>query len=380
MQRCRLPLAPLLALLAARPVSALSLAGVIGTVWQQPSGLVHEAPCDAAVDFDLGCNAFWLSNTSWATYLEQRATMWPLVRHGLGAAPRATVLLYFGAWLADPMHGGVALSRFETVVADISAAGMGVLPFVGRPEFHGAGGVSDTADVVHDAAARAYLTARVGDIVRLPSLRPPLVHAVSVYWMGGYCHAHGPGFCSPSEVHALTASLRDAVRTASGGTVAFLQHLDGPFWDACWPQPCATWDYGGYGPGSLLAAADGLLAESWAMGSLQGGVKALYAAGVVSNETLLLIDDTPNCDTQPTHPCATGSLAGDLATWGAYLPGLGMAGQWAVWDSVDGGTADANFYGDLTSDGGGLTLKGLLHRARALNATAAGAARNDTKG
>ena len=112
------------------------------------------------------------------------------------------------------------------------------------------------------------------------------------------------------------------------------------FWDACWPQPCnlSRWDFGGYTP-LALANADGVLAESWVQGSLVGGVQALYALGTVGPATLLLVDDTPNCDLQPSHACATGSLEGDVAAYTEKLAALGLR-QWAVWDSVDGGVKE----------------------------------------
>ena len=153
----------------------------------------------------------------------------------------------------------------------------------------------------------------------------------------------------------------------------FLTHLDGPFWDACWPQPCAAWSYGGYSPESLNGTADGILAESWAMGSLVGGARALFAGGIVSPETLLLLGDTPNCDLPGGKPCSTGSLAGDIAAWTLDVQQLGVSDHWGVWALVDGGSEDVNGYGDLTQDGRNLTAKGLLHRARALAAATAAA-------
>lgn len=66
-------------------------------------------------------------------------------------------------------------------------------------------------------------------------------------------------------------------------------------------------------------------------------------------------------------PCSTGSLAGDTSAWWADLESLGLGGHsWGVWDAVDGGAAQPNLYGDLLSNGTGLTAKGTLHRGRAL--------------
>jgi hypothetical protein len=114
------------------------------------------------------------------------------------------------------------------------------------------------------------------------------------------------------------------------------------------------------------------------MGSLVGAVLDLYTLGVTTNKTTLLLDDTPNCDLQPSKPCSTGSLAGDIAVWGADLPKLGLEGTWGVWSSVDGGTeegvASPNYYGDLLSNGTGLTTKGALHRKRTLQSISSASA------
>ena len=360
-----LQLPPRSAAAAAPPPASpppFTLGATIASVWQQPTNLPRAAACDPALEFDLGCNSFWLSADAWSVYEAQRATMWPLVRSSMGDAPTATVLLYIGAWLADAMHGGRALSRLATVASDIRAAGMRVIPFIGRPEFRGNGTWAETGDPVHDTVARAYLLARVTDILNTTGVGRG-ADAASVYWLGALCHARGAAFCSPDDVASLTAALATTVR-ASG--LSYLQHVDGTFFDACWPQPCNAWEYGGYSPASLLAGgADGILGESWAMGALRGSVEILFSAGVCRNTTLLLLDDTPNCDTEGgTHPCSTGSLAGDSAAWDATRHALGLT-AWGVWDAIDGGRADANFYGDLNNWGTQLTPKGELHRARA---------------
>jgi hypothetical protein len=346
---------------AAPPPPALNLTGVVASVWAQPTRLQTATPCDAGLAYDLGCNAFWTRDDSWATYLDARATMWPLVRASLGDAAGATVVISFNAFLADASFGGAALARLRAVLADVASARMRALLLVGRPDYFAPGNVSDTHDVVHDARARAYLLARVGDVLAAPGVARGLV-AASVYWLGAFCEAHGAGFCAPSDIAALTRDLRGVAHAAG---VAYVQHLDGTFWDACWPQPCAAWNYGGYSLASLNATADGLLAESWVQGSLVGGVRALVASGVATAASVLLLDDTPNCDLSGAPPCATGSLAGDAKAWAGMLAETGVR-AWGVWDAVDGGVAGANDYGDVTNDGTNLTAKGFLHRARAL--------------
>ena len=86
---------------------------------------------------------------------------------------------------------------------------------------------------------------------------------------------------------------------------------------------------------------------------------------MVTSTTLLLLDDIPNCDLEPTHPCATGTLVGDIDMWTKDLVNCSLH-AWGVWAAVDGGTNDGNFYGDLNSNGTTLTIKGMLHRKRAL--------------
>lgn len=117
----------------------------------------------------------------------------------------------------------------------------------------------------------------------------------------------------------------------------------------------------------------------------------------MAQQALLLLCDTPNCDLYPAQvrrgartvarisrssvprpphwqaPCSTGSLAGDTEAWWADLDALGLASHaWGVWDAVDGGAAQPNFYGDLANDGSGLTAKGVMHQQRAQQAGDAG--------
>ena len=64
-----------------------------------------------------------------------------------------------------------------------------------------------------------------------------------------------------------------------------------------------------YSLASLNATADGLLAESWVQGSLVGGVRAVVASGVATAASVLLLDDTPNCDLRGAPPCAESACA-----------------------------------------------------------------------
>ena len=74
--------------------------------------------------------------------------------------------------------------------------------------------------------------------------------------------------------------------------------------------------------------------------SLRGGVATLIQELVVTNETLLLLEETPNCNLyQSQVNCSTGSMGGDVKTWGRWLVEMGFKGTWGVWDAVDGGAA-----------------------------------------
>jgi hypothetical protein len=44
-------------------------------VWQYPTGLPSTTPCDASLNFDLGCNSFWLRADGWGTYRAQQAEL-----------------------------------------------------------------------------------------------------------------------------------------------------------------------------------------------------------------------------------------------------------------------------------------------------------------
>lgn len=354
--------------------SSFTLTGTIASVWEYPTNLPTPTPCDPTLNFDLGCNSFWLREDGWGTYLQQQATMWPLLRSNLGSHPQSTVLLYFPLFLADPLHAGLALERLDQALSDARSAELATALFIGRPDYHG-NGTSGSWNPVLDATARSYVLDQLAAL--LTPARASGLSFVSLYWMGLACHGAGQGVCSEAAVKDYLLATTDAMRKASksrggGLPLPVLNHVDGMFFDACWPQPCAlsSWSYGGYSPTSLNNTADGLLGESWAMGSLVGAVQDLYTLGITTSATTLLLDDTPNCDLQPTKPCSTGSLAGDIAVWGADLPKMGLMGTWGVWAAVDGGTEEGvsppNYYGDLLGNGTGLTAKGRLHKQRAL--------------
>ena len=227
----------------AAPPSTVVGPGTIASVLLFPAGLRTSTPCDATLSHDLGCNAWLGRDDSWATYEAVRGPMLATLRGALGAAPLATAWIYFPAFLADEAaHGAAPLQRLAAVARDVAAAGMRPALFFGRPEFFGAGNASDARDVVHSAAARDYLLARVAAALALPDVRAN-VGLVSLYWVGAasFCASGG---CSEADIAAFTAAAQAAVH-ASGPGFRYLQHVDGPFWDSCWPQPCQTWGGGG---------------------------------------------------------------------------------------------------------------------------------------
>jgi hypothetical protein len=388
--------------------SAPTLENIIATVYLHPSNLPTVTPCDPSISADMGCNVWWGRDDAWAAYVAQRSTDWALLSSSVGGGGggggsgsgghRPSAIIYFPAFLADAAGGrGTApLDRLATVVADCAAAGLEPILFFGRPEFFGFGNASQSRDVVRVPANRAYLLGLLGAALALPAVQQH-VGFVSLYWLGAswFCAGASPSTrCTEDEIANFTADVKARVEGGEsgggggggggGGSFTYLQHLDGPFWDACWPQPCPVWNISGYSPSSLAASGvQGLLAESWVQGSLLGGVKRLLAEGVVAPDRLLLLTDVPNCDLYPsTHPCSTGTLAGDVAAWFGILDETGIAnGTWGVWAGLDGGLQDdANFYGDLLANATGLTLKGQLHRARALQDAAAAAARDEGGG
>lgn len=327
----------------------------------QPSGL--GAGAQAWRDLK-GHGGVYANDTWWATYLKVRDADAAVLKRSLGDGTTApTAIVHFWGYLADPaVWGPTPLQRLDEVVRHFNASGIRTLLFIGDPEFGGRGTWDDTHDVVRNLTARRCLKANIVRALQMPVTSRVVAH-VSVYWLGGSSRCNGMGGlpkCSSSDIAGYNADLGDAIR---GAGMHFLAHVDGPFWDGCWPQPCSTWDVAGYGPASLNRAAgvDGIMAESWTMGSLLGGARRLLSDGTAAADTLLLLNDVPNCDLDPAKKCSTGSVASDTAAWFAWLDELELT-SWGVWDLFDGGMGDENDYGDGLDDGTGLTSKGRLHR------------------
>ena len=351
----------------------------MGSNYMAPSGLNSWIPC-AGTERDLCsaqcCNLWWARDDAWGHYVATaNATDWPLFSTNFAGHPNATVIVNFPAFAADPSWGGALTARLDTLLGDISRAKLNAMLLISRPEIqYSVRSGTGTHDVVHNATARQYLLARMGDIGALPAVRAT-VRLVSVSWMGASNYCGGsPAKCSGSDISTYAQSLQAAVHSAAFAPGSrYVQHVDGPWWDGCKTSPCPDWSVAGYSPGSL-SGLDGVLAESWVQGSLVRGVAQLFSTGAFSPTNTLLMCDVPDCDLDGgSHPCSTGSLEGDETAWFSTLQKVGLDGTWAVWQFVDGGLRDGNDYGDVTNDGTALTRKGQLHAARAKMAMAAAA-------
>lgn len=310
-------------------------------MWTGPAGLNDTTPCDKTLPSDLGCNAWWRRDEAWAAYTRTRNATLAMMRFALAVdphdvaatsatAPRSAaaaglctaasctdtraanstggVIVYFSAFLADPLHGGIPLARLATVVTDLFAAGMQVIILLGRPEFAGEGSWATAANPVNDAPRQALLLSYVRAVASLPAVRAR-VRFLSVYWMGlsSFCDNDA---CSTDAVAAYTSSIAATVKAAGGNLTStsapgiaagqqrarprfgYLHHVDGPLWEAHYAAAAAaqaagvplntSWGMRGHGPQSLAAArtgADGMLAECWLQGSLVAGVRSFGDIG-----------------------------------------------------------------------------------------------------
>jgi hypothetical protein len=341
-----------------RSTATLS-SSIVATVWLRPTGL----PSGTA--FHEKGSTFWANDTQWKHYLGVRDRDAWLLKASLGGHPNATAILYFENYLADAgVWGSAPAQRLASVVAHFAAHGVASIVFFGDPEFSGRGGWDSTHDVVRNATARAYLHANIARVLGRPGIAGVVQH-VSVYWVGSSKRCTGAASkpaCTESQITEYNTELYSLIKNSGA---QFLLHVDGPFWNGCWPAPCPHWNVAGYSPASIAASrVTGLLGESWAMGSLQHAVETLRAACPLLRDVLLL-NDVPNCDLDQAKKCSTGSLQSDDEDWFNILGRLGLNRTWGVWDFADGGVGDANDYGDAKNDGSGLTTKGKLHAARA---------------
>ena len=123
--------------------------------------------------------------------------------------------------------------------------------------------------------------------------------------------------------------------------------------DSTGNTPGGAWNQCGYTPYSIGAssgASDGLFGESWAQGSLVGGVQRLVDEGRFTKDQILLMNDVPNCDdpaVAPANPCSTGAIATDDGTWFDWIDYLGLP-SWSVWCFVDGAADEGFFASDFT--------------------------------
>lgn len=66
------------------------------------------------------------------------------------------------------------------------------------------------------------------------------------------------------------------------------------------------------------------MAESWMQGVLSAAIGELLKSGAVETSTLQLLNDIPNCDIDPAHPCSTGSVVSDTKNWFSVVQSLGI--------------------------------------------------------
>jgi hypothetical protein len=347
-----------------------SIEGSIATMWLIPSGIPGTGNT-----WDGGGKGgnltFWNNSAWWDHYEMQRDNDVKMLKRALGNHPNATVILAFDHYLADESaYGNSALQRLVTVVRDFSSHGIKTMVFFLDVEFYGAGTWKYTHDVVHNVTARSYLLANINRTLSLPGMES--VAYASSYWVGASSRCNGKqSTCSEEEITDFIQAVQNEVNFHGK---RYLLHVDGPFWDGCWPQPCDPdkWVIGGYSPNSLRAAkVQGLLGESWVMGSLKNAVELLVGgtSPAVPRSEVMLLADIPNCDdpaVSKSHPCSTGSLTSDVNKWFAIVDSLGMGSTWGSWDFVDGGLSQANPYGVLCNNGTVLTPKGELMRTKAM--------------
>jgi hypothetical protein len=341
---------------AGTPFQPQPIRGTLAQVWTIPSG----CPSNNVTPAHQKGATFWADDTLWAAYLRSRDADAQLLKHSLGDSPNATAIVGFELYLSDTATWGPQpMQRLGLALAHFRAHGVRPLLFLLDVEFYGRGTWATTHDIVHDPQARAYVLRAVRTVLGAERVAES-VEFVSTYWIGQSAHCTGAtSVCTEAEIGELIGDLQSA---ANSGGATYLQHVDGPYWNA------PGQNVSGYSAVSL-ARAQGVMAESWTMGTLLKGVGALLVAGGATRDSLLLLNDVPNCDLHPATACSTGSVEGDTETWYGWLDELGLSDTWGVWDFVDGGGNDPNAYGDVTNDGSALTTKGKLHRERALNST-----------
>ena len=324
----------------------------------------------------MGCNTWWIRDDYWFIYEQHYNQDFYWLLQSIGG-PKTTntripsMIIYFPLFLADTtVNGNIGLTRLTTVIQNCQNYGFQPILFLGRPEFYGVGNNSQTHDIVHDSAARTYFINLLQNILSL-SIVQSLVQHISVYWLGAAYFCVGtPTVCTTQDIYNITQDIQTTVHKYG---LTYLQHVDGPFWDGCYPAPCPNWNVHGYNPQSLTSV-DGILAESWVQGSLVNAVNIFLNATHISNTSFLLLTDVPNCDLYPSnHTCSTGSLSTDVSTWFNWLPQMNLnSNTWGVWSGIDGAiniinpTTDGNYYGDVLSTGNGLTNKGTLHHNQAI--------------
>jgi len=351
------------------PPPSYPLLGTKATIWSRPTGVASWTARSPGLPSDMGRNPFWADAAEWRHWLGRRDSDIALLRRSLGDGPNVSAIVYFPAYLADAaVWGPEPLARLGSVLSSFTAAGVRPMLLLGRPDIGPSGTWVPPQDPVHVPADRAWLLARLADVLALPAARSH-VRFVSVYWMGLSTHCTaGPG-CSEDEILAFNTAIESAV-TAAGPHFRHLLHADGVFQDACWPSPCGVWNDHGYSPRSVNSSW-GLMLESWVQASLVPAVSRLYRERVFTSSRVLLMQDVRNCDRPGVAPCVTGSVASDARTWFRWLDGLGLCAggpTFAIWRFEDS-PASFNAFGDALNNGSGLTTKGKITRTAARSRT-----------
>ncbi|HET6632376.1 MAG TPA: hypothetical protein VFG73_06670 [Rhodanobacteraceae bacterium] len=345
------------------------LDGTVGAIYLFPSGLAGGIEPNTHTDFDLGNKAWWMSD--WPGFAAARDRDLAALQQLYDRHPRTLLIIYFPLYLADASYGGTYLDELQAVLQWFNDHGIETMLFFGRPDYHYAGADSQAyADPTTDMTQQDYVVAALDATLGHGSVAS-LVHLVSVYYMGLAANAGRTTANVLAYNQRLKATINShgpdrAVCPGDNACLRYIQHVDGPFWEAGYADP-SNWNENGYTPADISpanGASDGLMAESWVQGSLPVGLAYLFDNGYFGREQVMVINDIPNCDDAavaalPGGRCATGDGASaaavdsDNAMWFGWLRDAGVR-AWSRWDYADAGSGDVNAYGAV--DAAGVTM------------------------
>ena len=348
------------------------LAGTVGAVYLFPSGMAGGIEPNLNTSWDLDGNSWWMSD--WAAFAAAQDRDLANLRQLYDSNPRTLLVVYFPLYLADASYSGTYVTELETLLQWFNDHGVETMLFVGRPDYYYTGATTQGyADPVTDSTQQDYVINTIKAILGHGSVSS-LVHLVSVYYMGLATSPTQPAADVLAYNQRLKAAINGygpsgAVCPGDSQCAEYIEHVDGPFWEAGYPTPSTSWDENGYTPDDISpanGASDGLMAESWVQGSLPGGLAYLFDNGYFTRNQVMLINDIPNCDDSSVSAlgggflCATGDHASiaavdsDNAQWFSWLRGAGV-GAWSSWDYADAGSGDVNAYGAVDAAGSTMT-------------------------